>query len=163
MYNSIVYRRNLGLRPQPVRTAALRAARRANGQKKHRPQARLEWLGTASSTEVHRPLARKASGGGGRRGGPSSVPLVPGGNDRHLWEGQTAGGAVGRSNCGCGVVPGARGGADEQSRNVLSFHGDYARDSTFYQGFRLRTGGGGWGSRSGCNDLASGRGGGRWG
>jgi hypothetical protein len=53
-------------------------------------------------------------------------------------------------------VPGARGGAYEQSRNVLSFHGHYARDSTSYQGFRLRTGGGGWGSRSGCNDLATG-------
>jgi hypothetical protein len=56
-----------------------------------------------------------------------------------------------------------RGCAYEQSRNVLSFHGHDARDSTFYQGFRLRTGGGGSGSRSGRNDLATGRGGGRCG
>jgi hypothetical protein len=46
--------------------------------------------------------------------------------------------------------------AYEQSRNVLSFHGHNARDSTFDQGFGLRTGGGGSGSLSGCNDLAMG-------
>jgi hypothetical protein len=64
---------------------------------------------------------------------------------------------VGRSNCGCGVVAGReRWCAYEQSRNVLSFHGHYARNSTFNQGFRLRTGDGGWGSLSGCNDLATG-------
>jgi len=104
----------------------------------------------------HRPLARKASGAAG----DWETKLCTAGSRRKLpppW------GGAGRRRRG-GPIPlrlrrGAgseRGCAYEQSRNVLSFHGHYARDSTFYQGFRLRTGGGGSGSRSGCNDLATG-------
>jgi hypothetical protein len=53
--------------------------------------------------------------------------------------------------------------AYKQTRNVLSFHGHYARDSTFYQGFRLGTGGGGSASCSECNGLATGLASGRCG
>jgi hypothetical protein len=131
------------LRPSPVRTAALRSAHRANAPRGPVPvtaqgEARVAW----KDREVAPTACRKSFCG--RRGGPSSVPL-PGGDNSHLGEGQAAGRAVGRSHCGGGVVPGARGGAYEQSRNVLWFHGHNARDSTFDQGFRLRSGGGGWG------------------
>jgi hypothetical protein len=154
------------LRPSPVRTAALLAAHRSNAQKARalsRPRARLEWLGTASRTEIAATACQKSFWGGGRRGGPAlyrwfqaeitatlgrgrpqeerwaRYRTVPG------WAHQIADAAWCRGWC-----------AYEQSRNVLSFHGHYARDSTFNQGFRLRTGGGGSGSRSGCNDLATG-------
>ena len=64
----MVYRRNPGLHPSPVRTAVLRAAHRANAQKSTGPvtapgEAQVAWNGLP--TEVA-PLARKASGGGGR-------------------------------------------------------------------------------------------------
>jgi hypothetical protein len=151
------------LRPSPVRTApALSKARPLS-----RPRARLEWLGTASRTRgCTDRLPEKLLGAAGDWEGPDLYRWFQGGNYRHLWEEQAARGAVGPvPDCTRGRLiklrlrrgAGAREVcAYEQSRNVLSFHGHNARDSTSYQGFRLRTGGGGWGSRSGCNDLAKG-------
>ena len=155
----MVYRRNLGLRPSPVRTAALLAAHRAIAPKSTAPvtapgEARVAWNGLQHGGRSDR-LPEKLLGAAGDGEGPALYRGFQPEITATFGRG-TAGGAVSRSNCGCGVVPSARGGAYEQSRNVLSFHGHYARDSTFYQGFRLRTGGGGWGPRSGCNDLAMG-------
>ena len=61
----MVYRRNLGLRPSPVRTAALLAAHRANAQKSAGPGRGSRWLGTASSTEVTDRLPEKLLGAAG--------------------------------------------------------------------------------------------------
>src|SRR5271167_4219907 len=102
----MVYRRNLGLRPSPVRTAALLAAHRANAPKSTGPvtapgEARVALNGLQHGGRTDR-LPEKLLGAAGN---------WEGGNYRHLGEGQAAGGAAGRSNCGCGVVPGARGGA----------------------------------------------------
>ena len=131
-----------------------------------RPRARLEWLGTASSTEVAPTACQKSFWG---RRATGRAKLCTAGSRRKLPPPLGGAGRRRSGGPGTGRYPGGpiqlrlRRGAGrerwcayEQSRNVLSFHGHYARDSTFYQGFRLRTGGGGSGSRSGCNDLATG-------
>jgi hypothetical protein len=76
------------LRQSPLRTAALLAAHRANAQGPcHGPGRGSSGFERPPARRSHRPLAGKASGGG-RPGWPSSVPLVPRGNYRHLWDGQ---------------------------------------------------------------------------
>jgi hypothetical protein len=172
-YNQMVYRRKPGLRPSLVRTASLLDAHRANAPKSPGPvtvpgEARVA-LNGLPPRRWRRPLPPKASGGDG------------GGQALYGWFQPEIAAPLGRGRpqqerrAPYRTVPGrvdpiavaawcrARRCADEQSRNVLSFHGHNARDSTFDQGFRFRTGGGGSGSRSGCNDLATGRGGGRCG
>ncbi len=97
------------MRPSPVRTAALLAAHRAKAEKSTGPvtapgEARVAWNGLPHGGRTDR-LPEKLLGAAGDGEGQAL------GNYRYLWEEQAAGGAVGRSNCGCGVVPGARGGA----------------------------------------------------
>jgi hypothetical protein len=114
MYNYMVYRRNPGVAPINASHRGMLAANLANAQKSIDPRhgRGQGWSGfeRPPARRSHRPLAGKASRGG-RPGRPSSVPPVPGGNYRHLWDRQAAGGAAGRSDCGCGMVPGAKGGA----------------------------------------------------
>ena len=155
------------MRSSPVRAAALRAAHRANAQKSTGPvtapgEARVAWNGLPHGGRSDR-LPEKLLGAAGRAklctaGSRGKLPPPLGGAGRRRSGGPGTGRYPGgpiqlRLRRGAGLE---RWCAYEQSRNVLSFHGHYARDSTFYQGFRLRTGGGGSGSRSGCNDLATG-------
>ena len=168
----MVYRRNLGLRPSAVCTAALPAAHRAIAQKSTGPvtapgEARVAWNGLPQGGRTDRwpeKLLGAAGDGEGQalyRGFQAEITatLVPwGGAGRRRSGGPDTGRYPGgpiqlRLRRGAGLE---RWCAYEQSWNVLSFHGHYARDSTFYQGFRLRTGGGGSGSRCGCNNLATG-------
>jgi hypothetical protein len=146
--------------PSPVRTAALRAAHRANAEKSTGPvtapgEAGVAWNGLPHGGRTDR-LPEKLLGpaAGSRR----KLPPPWGGAGRRRSGGPGTGRCPGgpiklQLRCGAGRE---RWCAYEQSRNVLSFHGHYARDSTFDQGFRLRTDGGGSGWRSECNDLATG-------
>src|SRR5271167_3210496 len=159
---------DMALRKSPVRTLACLTANRANAQKSTGPatpagKARvalnaLKHGGRTDPAGCRKSFCGRATGRGRlcTAGSGRKLPPPLGGVNR-----RSSGGSIKlRRRHGAGRVAWR---VCEQSRNVLSFHGHYARDSTFYQGFRLWSGGGGSASCSGCNGLATGRGGGKFG